>query len=234
MSKRLAGLCFIAVCGFGFFQSSCGLLESAKGIKITLPTIEYHFDLNVEQILMQLEQKVFELTGMEVDLSGAEIPEQVCNPQGCVDIPIIQETFSIELPPQRVDLSHAEQLKNIYEGRLRAVEINYLNYILDFNSLNFDLPSIEIYMDGVEAELITENSARIAEVPATQAGQTGEGQLLFAPGGQKALSDYLLSLKFAMLTLAHFSIDTAVNNALPAGLLQGKIRVSMNFIVDPI
>ena len=183
---------------------------------------------------MQLEQKIFELTGMQVDLSGAEIPEQVCNPQGCVEVPIIKEDFTIELPPQRLDLSHAEQLKDIYQGRLRAVEINYLNYILDQNTLNFDLPSIEIFMDGVEAELITENSSRIAVVPATPAGQTGEGQLLFAPGGQKALSDFLLSLKFAMLTLAHFSVDTSVNDALPAGLLQGKIRVSVNFIVDPI
>ncbi len=237
MKKLLIGLAFLV--SLAGLVGGCGLLDATDGITISLPTQEFEFELDANQARSQLEQALNDQLpqGMTLDLTGEEeIPQQVCDGQdNCVDVPTVEQTFTFDLPPQQVDLSDEDELKKYVEaGKVREVTIEFVNYDLTQNSLNFNLPEIELYMDAIEAEEISDSSDEVAVLPAIEAGQTGEGQLQFTQNGRQIMSNYLLGYTFAMLGRTSYTIDTAVTRTIPQGMLRGVIAMQLSFKVDPL
>lgn len=235
MRDRITCLTRLALLWIGLSATGCGLMETLDGVIITLPTQEYHFYLDVTQARKQLEQRIREETDLDVDLSGETIPQQLCNQDQCVEIPTIKEVFEIEIPAQRIDLSQSEQLLYIDLDQIKSVAVETFLLDIQTNSLNFDLPSIEIYMDDLTKENISsQHSHKIAELPPVPAHVVGEERVLFTPQGQRILSNYLLSLQFAIGAVANFSIDTEKNDSIPDGILEGNVKIGMNFTIGLI
>ncbi len=219
--------------------SGCGLLDSAGGITISVPDQEFDFDLNADSIRGELQQAINDELqgGVTVDLSGKdEIPQQVCDAQNnCVDVPAVKESFTFDLPAQQIDLSDQEELKKYVEaGKVTDVTIKYVNFEIESNSLNFDLPEVELFMDALGVSEITDSSDKIAVLPSIHAGDTNGVEVQFTNDGRQIMSGYLLGFKFAMMGRTTVSIDTSVTRTIPKGLMKGKVKIGLSFTVDPI
>jgi len=147
----------------------------------------------------------------------------------------IKRTLELETPPEKVDLTGEEDLKKYVDaGKVKNVKIESIKYNIAQNTLNYDLPDMEMYMDDYEANEITASSKLIATLPTITPGTTGDGEVQWAPDGQSILSDLLMSFKFAIIGKATVEIDTKKNRAIPAGQIAGTVEVKVKFSVDPI
>ena len=234
-----SGLAVVLAVGISAFFSGCGLLDSAGGITISVPTQEFDFDLNADSIRGELQQAINDELqgGVSVDLTGEdEIPQQVCDAQNnCVDVPTIKQSFTFDLPAQQIDLSDQDELKKYVEaGKVTDVTIKFVNFEIQSNNLNFDLPEAELFMDALGASQITDSSDKIAVLPSIQAGSTSGVDVQFTNDGRQIMSGYLLGFKFAMLGRSTVSVDTAVTRTIPKGRMIGKVKIGLSFTVDPL
>lgn len=224
------------------FGAGCGLLEVTQGITISLPSQDFPFSVDVTGARSQIEQAIeqaLQLPSGTLDLQGDEIPAQVCNPPGsgnCVDVPRIQKDFTFDVPPQSIDMRSQTELKKYVDaGKVKAVKIKYINFTIVTNTLNFDLPAVEVYVDDLGATVIDENTSdKVGVIPSLPAGQTGQGKVQFTTQGQAIISDRLLDFAFSMLGRVLFSIDTEVTRSIPTGVLAGSVQIGVEFTVDPI
>ena len=219
-------LCLVLAFGAG----GCGLLDSTTEIRVELPVQEFDFELDASIVKAQL-QAYLDSQGIGIDISGMqELPADVAG------VPLtIQQTFELELPPEQVDLSDEEDLRQYIEsGKIKSVKIKFIRADIATNSLNFQTPEIEMWMDDLSATGITANSDQVAIIPSIAAGATGEVDLEFTPGGRDTMSNYLLSYQFALMAMVAITIDTSVTRTIPDGLLQGKLKISLEFTADPL
>lgn len=214
----LAAVCWLPVAG------GCGLFDSG-GIRVNVPTQTFAFDLDAGVVKTELEQYL-QGQGISVDLSGkSEIPPEVGE---------LQYTVEMETPPEQVDLSNEEDLKKYVEaGKVKSVEIKSIRYVIEQNTLNFDMPRLDVYMGGFDAQ-DTSDAALVAVIDSITAGWTGQDAVQFAEGGRETMSSYLLGYKFAFIGKADITIDTAVTRTIPDGLLAGRVEVDVQFTVDPL
>ncbi|MBN2493094.1 MAG: hypothetical protein JXR96_00780 [Deltaproteobacteria bacterium] len=227
------GLALLAV------AAGCGLLDATSGISISLPEQSFDFSLDANQARTQLQQFLASQGPPlnQIDLTGqTEIPAQVCDGGVCVDVPRINETFEIELPAQQVDLSNEPDLRDyVAAGKVKSVYPEYIKYELDANTLNFDLPSADIYMDQHGTQTLGDSADYIARLDSIQAGSTAPGDLQFTSDGRDLMSSHIIpGLKFSMLGKAGVTVDTDQTRTIPGGQLSGRIKVKLKFTVDPI
>jgi hypothetical protein len=230
-------LALVAALSIAVQTGGCGLLDSSAGITISLPSQEFDFELNANQARDQIEQAINDqLQGLTIDLTGeTEIPQQVCDGASCVNVPTVQEDFTFDLPAQQVDLSDQADLKRYVEaGKVKEVKIKSISYDITSNSLNFDLPAMDLYMDALDSTEISASSDLVAVVPSIGAEVTGEGEVQFTTNGRQIMSNYLLGYAFAMLGRANYTLDTAVTRTIPQGQMIGKVKIGLEFTVDPI
>ncbi len=240
MKKTSKFLSFFLSLGLGLFLfSGCGLLDAGGGISVSLPEQSFDFSLDADQARGQL-QAYLDAQGApydQIDLAGmTEIPAEVCDGSVCVDVPTFSETFEVEIPGQQIDLSDEEELRQYVEsGKVKSVTIEYLQFVIDQNTLNFDMPSLDLYMDQLGTTALADSSDLIGKVPSIQAGSTDEGELQFTADGRDIMSNYLIpGLQFAMLGETQISVDTAVTRTIPGGQLSGQIKLKLKFTVDPL
>ena len=139
------------------------------------------------------------------------------------------------LGPEKVDLTGEEDLKRYVEaGNVKNVRIESVKYNISQNTLNYDLPNLEMYMDDHDVNGLTQASQLIATLPPITAGTIGPGEVQWATNGQNILSDYMMLFKFAIIGVATVEIDTAQNRAIPSGQMAGTVEVKVKFSVDPI
>ena len=139
-----------------------------------------------------------------------------------------QQTVTIELPATQFDLSSEQTLKDYASPN--AVKIRYLNYSITTNTSNIDFPPFDIFMDSYEASTISNASIEVAQLPAIQAGQVGNGGVKFVEGGKEAMSNFVLGLKFTVLGRADVTIDTVT----PTGQLTGQLLIGVSLRVKPL
>ena len=184
--------------------SSCGLLDGG-GISVSLPEQSFDFSLDADQARGQL-QAYLDGQGApydQIDLNGLEeIPAEVCEGSVCVDVPTFSETFEIEIPGQQVDFSDEDELKKYVEaGKIKSVSIEYVQFVIDENSLNFNMPSLDLYMDQLGTSAIADSSDLIGRVPSVQAGSTEEGELQFTTDGRQIMSTTTATSRSAAMPL---------------------------------
>jgi len=199
----------------------CGLLDAADEIWIGPITQTFEFDLDANDVRTLLE------TQLGVSLAGqTEFPAQLGD---------IQRTLEFETPPEKVDLTGEEKLKQYVDaGHVKSVKIDSVSYNITQNTLNYDLPLLEMYMDDYDVTGLTQASQLVATLPVITAGTTGPGAVQWAPNGQSILSSYLMSFKFAIIGKATVEIDTNKTRAIPAGQMSGLVEVKVKFSVDPL
>ena len=199
----------------------CGLFDAADEIWIGPITQTFEFDLDANDVRALLEMQ------LGVSLAGlTEFPAQLGD---------IQRTLEFETPPEKVDLTGEEDLKDfVSAGKVKSVKIETVKYNITTNTLNYDLPILEMYMDDHSVNGLTQNSQLIATLPVITAGTTGPGAVQWAPDGQSILSGYLMSFKFAIIGKATVEIDTNKTRAIPAGQMAGLVEVQVKFSVDPL
>jgi hypothetical protein len=199
----------------------CGLWEATDEIWIGPITQTFDFDLDANDLRALLE------TQLGVSLAGlTEFPAQLGD---------IQRSIDLETPPEQVDLTGEEDLKKYVDaGNVKKVRIESVSYNITVNTLNYDLPNMEMYMDDHGVNGLTQASQLVATLPTITAGTTGPGAVQWAPNGQDILSDYLMSFKFAIIGKATVEIDTTKTRAIPAGQMTGVVEVKVKFAVDPI
>ena len=202
-------------------SGGCGLWAATDEIWIGPITQTFDFDLNANDIRTLLE------TQLGVSLAGlTEFPAQVGD---------FQRTLEMETPPEKVDLTGEEELKKYVDaGKVKKVKVESIKYNITQNSLNYDLPNMEMYIEDYEATEIPASSDPIATLPIIAAGFTGEGAVQWAPDGQSILSEFLMSFKFAIIGKATVEIDTNRTRAIPAGQMAGVVEVKVKFAVDPL
>lgn len=202
-------------------SGGCGLWDATDEIWIGPITQTFDFDLDANDVRTLLE------TQLGVSLAGlTEFPAQLGD---------IQRTLELETPPEKVDLTGEEDLKKYVDaGKVKNVKIESIKYFINQNTLNYDLPHLEMYMDEHAANQITASSQLVATLPTITAGTPGEGAVQWAPDGQSILSDFLMDFKFAIIGKATVEIDTAKSRAIPAGQMAGMVEVKVKFSVDPI
>jgi len=198
----------------------CGLWEATDEIWIGPITQTFDFDLDANDVRTLLEAQ------LQVDLTGlTEFPAGVN----------FADSLELETPPEKVDLTGEEKLKKYVDaGNVKSVRIESVSYNITQNTLNYDLPNLEMYMDDHDVTGLTQASQLIATLPVITAGTTGPGAVQWAPNGQSILSDYLMSFKFAIIGKATVEIDTNKTRAIPAGQMAGTVEVKVKFSVDPI
>lgn len=200
--------------------AGCGLFDSSGGLRIDIPDQTFDFSLDADALVSQLE------TQLNVSLQGQdEIPAGVD----------VNQSFPVDVPPAPVDLSDNQDLKKYIDaGKVKGVTVKYVKVDVTSNTLNYDIPQVEVYLDNVDATAITSSSSLIGLTSEIPAGQTITGELSFTTDGRQLLSDYLLSLSFAFLARTEVTIDTSVSRLVPAGQLAGRITLGLYFTVDPL
>lgn len=215
-AKMLAGM-LVALLGF----AGCGLLDSEATVPIDLPDQTFSFALDASQVRSQIEQ------ACSCTLQGNEIPQGVN----------VNQTFSVDLPAQAIDLTQNPDLQK-YQNQLdkvKSVTVKYVRYTLSQNTLNFDLPSAELWVGALNATSIHDASAKkIAVLPSIAAGSTAPGEVSFVTGGRDTLSSFLLSLQFALLGKADITVDTSKTRTVPGGQLSGSVTIGLSFRVAPL
>ncbi len=218
----------------------CGLLDmNDGGITITLPAQEFDFDLDANQAKAQLQAYLATQPPPlnSLDLTNqTEIPAEVCAGGTCVPVPRIQETLEFETPAQQIDLRDEPDLKNyIQAGKVKKVNIDYIEYQVATNTLNFNLPALELFLDDHGTTSVQPDSAKIARLPEIAAGATPSNRVQFTVDGRQLMSDYLIQdFAFAFMAQGALGFDTNVTRTIPGGRLVGKVTVQVSFQVDPL
>jgi hypothetical protein len=236
MKKGIACIVLTAAMALG----GCGLLDLDDGATVTLPPVEYAFELNADLAKAQLQAQLQAMGAPYnlIDLTNqTEIPAQVCpTPSTCQAVPRIQRDLTFDLPAQQVDLTSQTELQQyIAAGKVKKVNIDYIEYTLDRNSLNFELPQLELYVDDPGQTQLRDGSNKVARIAAIPAGATGTDRVQFTVDGRQKMSDRLLrDFAFAFLGQAELGFDTDVTRTIPGGQLAGKVSVVLSFKVDPL
>jgi hypothetical protein len=206
----------VSVTSFGI--GACGLLGG--DIRIDLPDQTFPFSLDAGLLRQSLEDN------LGISLSGqTEIPAGYD----------IKQTFSFELDPQKVDFSDNQDLKKYIDaGKVSGVTVKYVQYTISTNSLNFALPSLEMWLDGYDATGITASSEKVAVSGSIAAGWMGTDEVQFTTDGRQILSDFLMSLKFAFIGKTDVTVDTSVTRTIPSGQIDGQVTVGLYFTVSPL
>jgi len=212
-------LLLTAIYGLALAGPGCGLLDSSD-IWIDLPDQSFEFSLDADLLKQAIEAE------LGVSLDGlTKIPAELD----------LQKTFAFELPPERIDLSDEEQLKDyIAAGKVNDVKIKYVQYTINNNTLNLGIPSLEMWMDQHDAVEITDSSEKIAVTKTIEPGWSGTDEVSFTEGGRQKLSDFLMSLKFCFIGRTEITIDTNVDRMIPTGVMDGIVKVGIKFSVDPL
>jgi hypothetical protein len=243
MRKLLGVLIICGVVTAGWI-AGCGLLDSTAGLTIRLPDQEFEFYLDANVIRGQLETAIGKEYNATISLAGlTEIPACIPSQEDCVYDLAGANAYKKKLdfeppefPVQQIDLSDQKDLKDYLDaGKISSVEIESISFEPSKNTLNFDLPVIDMLMDQYGVSVITESTTKkIAEVPSIRAGSTDHQGVRFTTNGRSIMSGYLLSLKFSLLAKTSFSIDTKVDRTIPVGELRGKVKVTLKFTVNPL
>ena len=201
-------------------SGGCGLWDATDEIWIGPITQTFEFDLDANDVRTLLEVQLgISLTGLTEFPAGVNV----------------QQSLELETPPEKVDLTGEEDLKDFVEaGKVKNVRIESVKYNISQNTLNYDLPNLEMYMDDHDVNGLTQASQLIATLPPITAGTIGPGEVQWATNGQNILSDYMMLFKFAIIGVATVEIDTAQNRAIPSGQMAGTVEVKVKFSVDPI
>ena len=134
---------------------------------------------------------------------------------------------TVETPPQSVDLkAEVPELSSLDHQTFIDVTISRITYDVTANTLNVDLPEMEIYVAPQGATSTADPGAsRFGTVPVTPAGTTiAGGSVALDPAGQSAFVGFAHDFGTPFVFIAKTTVIVPGGTPLPMGAIDIDIR----------
>lgn len=131
-------------------------------------------------------------------------------------------TATVEAPPKTIDLS--QKIKNsLQASAIDSVSLESVKYRITANSLNFNTPSINVYV-GPNTATKSSDGTLFATIPSIAKGQTEpDGKLTPTAAGQTALNGFVKNYQTPFNLLSSATMSFSTGDPLPQGKLEGEI-----------
>lgn len=131
----------------------------------------------------------------------------------------------IESPPQIIDLSMQSQLSGVNGQTLASVSISQIAYVIDSNSLNRDLPPIELFLAPQNVTSTSDPTAhKFGTVPAIASKQTTGGKVALEPDAESTFSGYARNFKVPFEFLSRTVITVRGGDVTPTGRIDVRVK----------
>jgi len=191
-----------------------------------------------------------ELYGLDDSEIQINVPEQVVGP---VEVPL-EGLLEVEIPagsppvtrwlgppPADLDLmdpDSGEPKLAKYKDKVRRIEIRRISYRVSENSLNRDLPPLEIYFApagsvGLGADPAEASRAvRYGQTGTLKAGQTQSTRVAITPeaGATDKVADIMTTLSFASIFGTHLTLKAG--DTVPSGKMKIEIGLQLTVFAD--
>lgn len=215
---------------FALLAAGCGLISSdITSIKFDLPERTYSF--NTAQAGVSLPG-LTTLPSVPCDTAtdcctraNLLSPGVDCNLLTC-DTGVCAVTTTIETPPQMVDLKkECPQLSGFDSQSVIDVTISRIGYDILTNTLNVDLPAVELFVAAQGAATTADPSAkRFGTVPPTPAGaMPSGGTVALDSEGQNAFKAFAHNFGTPFVFLARTVVVIRGGAPVPMGAVSLKI-----------
>jgi hypothetical protein len=210
--------------------AGCGLVSSdVATIKFDLPVRTYSFD--TAQMGWNLPPASLPSVACADDqiccaaaqLAGVDCGMVVCDS----DSATCALKVTVETPPQSVDLkAEVPELSSLDHQTVIDVTISRITYDDTANTLNVNLPEVEIYVAPQGATSSADPSAsKFGTVPVTLAGTTiAGGSVALDPAGQNAFVGFAHDFGTPFVFIAKTTVIVPGGTPLPAGAIDIEIR----------
>lgn len=182
-------------------------------------------ELSKVSFTVEHETELFEVD-LDAQFAAAVANNQVplwnVLPDGeCMDVDVETLRKIFEVPIEDVDLKDSPQGQEVekYQGRIEAVDIDAMTYVVVENTLSFDVPQVALYVGDFGAE--QDGLAWIANTQELTASKTGSFDVAVTPEMMVELAGRLENgMKFA------YSFDIVGDESMPLckGDSLGKIK----------
>jgi hypothetical protein len=136
-------------------------------------------------------------------------------------------TRVIESPPQMIDLKRQVSALSGYSSQsVIDVTISKISYDITQNTLNVDLPAVELYVASKDATSPSDKSAKLfGTVPPTEHGKTlTDGTVALDPQGQEAFKGFAHNFGTPFVFMARTKVVVPGGTPLPMGALSLTIK----------
>jgi hypothetical protein len=208
----------------------CGLVSrDVTAVSFDLPAKSYSFDTN--DSMWKLPVGSFP----SVPCGSGQLITDCCNPPAPIPTPdcgitplvcvnaLCTLTFPVSVV-QNVNLKdEVPQLKNVNSQYLINVSISQIRYSVA-NSLNVDLPPVELYIapDGVTSPL-DPSAQKFGTVPSLHAMTGGDDMVILEPGSEVVFANYAHEFGTPFNFIAAATIVVASGSPIP----HGKVAITI-------
>lgn len=214
-------------------SGGCGLLDSdITSVKFDLPVKSYTFDTAQAGGTFPTASlpSISCSTAAECCTAAMAAPTLDCGTVICDAVTsTCAVTANIETPPpqQTIDLKmEVSALSGFSSQSVLDVTINKITYDIPANSLNIDLPSVELFVADQGATNTAHASARrFGTVPPITAGATlTGGAVALDPQGQEAFKEHAHKFGTPFVFMARTTVVVAGGTPVPMGAITLTIR----------
>ncbi len=147
------------------------------------------------------------------------------------DIDLMDLEFDIKVDV--VEAMGNEKLQDIAK-RLRTLEITSIDYEVSENTLNFDLPAIQIFLGPLTADKHdSRGTIELTTIPPTAAGKNIAGNAPAVEANLQALSEQLKTLQFSAIPYAKPVIKKGQPFP-PTGKANLKLTLNLKIVANPL
>ncbi|TXD37582.1 hypothetical protein FRC98_07785 [Lujinxingia vulgaris] len=201
------------IAALGASSLACGFLDEEIATITYEEGIPFDFEVNADALCPP---------DIDCDAEPQPAPETV-------ELDPIEFDIAVDI----VEASGNDDLQGIGE-RLRSVEITSIDYEITENDLNFELPSIDIYVGPLEATSPEDaGTVLLTTIPATTAGEDASGRAPAVEENLEASSELFKSLQFAALPSSQPRIEEGQPFP-PRGSAKVKLTINIKLVANPL
>lgn len=208
--STLIFLCILAV-----FSLACGLLDDEATNITYREEVPLSFTINANLLCPG---------GDDVDCTtpSATAPRDV-------ELSPIEFDLKVDI----VELTGNEKLADA-AGKFRSIEITSIDYAVESNGLNFELPPMDIYLGPLTATSRSAQSVfKLTTIPAVPAGEDVSGTAPVEQASADATSSLFKTLKFTAIPYAQPTIREGEPFP-PSGTARMSITFNVKLVANPV
>ncbi|TXD39905.1 hypothetical protein FRC96_06440 [Lujinxingia vulgaris] len=201
------------IAALGASSLACGFLDEEIATITYEEGIPFDFEVNADALCP---------TDVDCDAEPQPAPE-------AVELDPIEFDIAVDI----VEASGNDELQGIGQ-RLRSVEITSIDYEITDNSLNFEMPSIDIYVGPLDATSPEDDGTiLLTTIPSTTAGEDASGRAPAVEENLEASSELFKSLQFAAIPSSQPRIEEGQPFP-PRGTANVKLTINIKLVANPL
>ncbi len=226
------GLLAVATVSVTGSATGCGLISSdIATVRFAMPERTYTFDTaSAGWNLPPATLPVVPCTDATVCCAAATLASIDCSTVICdATSGTCALTVTVENPPQAIDLKmEVPALSSFSKQSVIDVTISQIKYDVTRNSMNVDLPVVELFVGG-DGVTSSAQAQKFGTVPVTPAGMTVTGgAVALDPGGQQAFVDLAHNFGTPFVFLSRTTVVIPGGTPLPMGAVDITIKGQMS------